>query len=156
MTEPTTEVAAAAQALATLRTTRPELADALARVARAIADEAVRSPGFAGALTTALSPTAIAGVSAVSEAVCSASTPAKRSRRREPGVVDPFAVYRDSEEGGLRASLGELDVEQLKDIIAEHGMDHDRLAMRWKTPKKLVDRIVEKVVAGAAKGSAFR
>lgn len=35
-------------------------------------------------------------------------------------------------------------------------MDHDRLAMKWKDPTRVIDRIVERVVARAAKGSAFR
>lgn len=159
MTEFASQVPAAADALTALRSTRPELADALARVISVIADEASRSPQFAnslgGALASAGGATSASG-DAAPASVAVAPAPAKKSRRRAPGVLDPFAVYRDGDEAGLRARLGELDVEQLKDIIAEHGMDHDRLAMRWKTPKKLVDRVVEKVVAGAAKGSAFR
>jgi hypothetical protein len=146
--ESSLDLAAASDALSNLKLVRPDLADALNRVFGAIADEATRSPRFAKALADALIPAAV--VPSASEGA--APAPSKRSRRRAPGVLDPFAVYRDGHEAGLRAKLGELDVEQLKDIIAEHGMDHDRLAMRWKTPKKLIDRVVEKVVAGAAKG----
>ena len=152
MTGSTICVAAAADALAKLSAARPQLADTLARVVVAVADEASRSPRFADTLTQAMAPT----VDAASTADEAAPVPSKRSRLRATGAIDPSAVYQDQAEDGLRARLGDLNVDQLKDIIAEHGMDHDRLAMSWKTPKKLVDRIVEKVVAGAAKGSAFR
>ncbi|MEV3901748.1 hypothetical protein AB0K11_05435 [Mycobacterium sp. NPDC050551] len=132
---------------------RPALADVLAQVVGAVADEATRSPRFAKTLTDALVSTPPAAPAAD---VTNTAAPAKRSKRRPSGLFDPFAVYRESGEDGLRSRLSELNPDQLKDIIAEHGMDHDRLAMRWKTPKKLIDRIVEKVTAAVAKGSAFR
>jgi hypothetical protein len=56
----------------------------------------------------------------------------------------------------LRNRLGSLDLEQLRDILAEHRLDHDRLAMKWKDPARVIDRIVERVAARASKGSAFR
>jgi hypothetical protein len=71
-------------------------------------------------------------------------------------VLDPFAVFGDHGETGLRQRLADLNLEQLRDILAEHGMDHDRLAMKWKDPARVTDRIVEKVAARAAKGSGFR
>ncbi|GAB3269394.1 hypothetical protein GCM10027449_03650 [Sinomonas notoginsengisoli] len=49
-----------------------------------------------------------------------------------------------------------MDLEHLRDIVAEHGMDHDRLAMKWKDPNRVIERIVDKVAARATKGSAFR
>ena len=49
-----------------------------------------------------------------------------------------------------------LDLEQLRDIVAEHGMDHDRLAMKWKDRQRVITRVVERVAARTAKGSAFR
>jgi len=71
-------------------------------------------------------------------------------------VLDPFAVFSESGEDGLRGRLGELSLDQLRDIVAEHGMDSDRLAMRWKDPMRVIDRIVERVASRRAKGSAFR
>jgi hypothetical protein len=35
-------------------------------------------------------------------------------------------------------------------------MDHDRQAMKWKDPARVIDRITERVGVRAAKGSAFR
>jgi hypothetical protein len=66
------------------------------------------------------------------------------------------AVMAESGEAGLRERLQALDLEQLRDIVAEHGMDHDRLALRWKDAGRVVDRIVEKVNGRNNKGSAFR
>ncbi|MCV7120524.1 hypothetical protein H7I93_25845 [Mycobacterium nebraskense] len=86
----------------------------------------------------------------------STSLKPKRTGRRDPGPIDPFAVYGEVGEDGLRRQLCELELEQLRNIVAEHGMDHDRLAMKWKDPGRVIDRIVEKVSARAVKGSAFR
>jgi hypothetical protein len=71
-------------------------------------------------------------------------------------MIDPFAVYNDGGEAGLRERLASLDLEQLRDIVSEHGMDYDKLAMKWKTPERVVERIVDRVVTRLAKGSAFR
>jgi hypothetical protein len=55
----------------------------------------------------------------------------------------------------LRQSLAPLNLEQLKDIIADYGMDPSKLAMKWKTPKRIIDRIVEVSLGRAAKGDVF-
>jgi len=65
-------------------------------------------------------------------------------------------VYEQEGEGELRRRLADLELEQLRDIIAEHGMDNDRLAMKWKDVNRVIDRIVSRVVDRAAKGDAFR
>ena len=80
----------------------------------------------------------------------------KRSNRRPPAVLDPFAVFGERGDSGLRTSLASLSVEQLKDIVAQHGMDRTKLAMKWKTPDRLIDLIVETVEARSKKGDAFR
>ena len=125
----------------------PELASALSRLVDTVASEALRTPRFARALTQAL----VGQASEVSEA-----KPRKRSRRRAPGVFDPFEVFAQEGSEGLRIRLQALDLERLRDIVAEHGMDSDRLAMRWKATDRVIGRIIERVEARAAKGSAFR
>lgn len=133
-----------ADALLALGGSRPELAVTLANFMAAIANEAVRTPRFANSLQTSLFQGSI-------------EVPkVRRTGRRAPGVIDPFAIYSDTDEQGLRARLASLDLEQLRDIVAEHGMDHDRLAMKWKDQHRVINRIVEKVVARTSKGSAFR
>lgn len=81
---------------------------------------------------------------------------ARPSRRRPPGPLDPFQLHEEGGAATLRRALGKLEIEQLKDIVAEHGMDRQELAMKWKTPERLVDLIVETVSARAKKGDAFR
>lgn len=137
-------VQGAADALLRLGETRPELAAVLSRFIAAVADEAGRTARFANSLESALSPS---GESTIKP---------RRTGRRAPGIIDPFAVYAETAETGLRDRLRELDLEQLRDIVAEHGMDHDRLAMKWKDPARVIDRIVDKVSSRASKGSAFR
>jgi hypothetical protein len=34
--------------------------------------------------------------------------------------------------------------------------NHDRLALKWKDPQRVIDRIVERVESRTAKGAAFR
>ena len=77
------------------------------------------------------------------------------SRRRNPPSLDPFALYFHGE-GHLRNALSDLDIEQLKDIVAGYGMDRARLALRWRTPERLIDLIVDTVRSRAQKGDAFR
>ncbi|MFC8422750.1 hypothetical protein ACFUN7_18045 [Streptomyces sp. NPDC057236] len=138
----------AEEALIKLGASDPELAATLARVLGVVASEAARTPRFARALGKALTP----------PDPQTAPRPAERPKRsrRAPGAIEPFAVFAESGEAGLRSSLGELDLEQLRDIISEHGMDHDRLAMKWKDPRRVIDRIVERVESRTAKGAAFR
>ncbi|AZG47179.1 hypothetical protein [Gordonia insulae] len=134
----------AAAALVSLSDTRPELAAVLARLVVAVANEANRTGRFATALQTALS--------VEDEQIARP----RRARRRQQGVIDPFTVFSELGEAGLRKRLGELDLEQLRDIVAQHGMDHDRLAMKWKDPERVIARITDKVASRSSKGSAFR
>lgn len=82
-------------------------------------------------------------------------SPARRSARRKPAAFDPMAVYRQ-EPGDLPNRLGALSVDELKDIIAEHGMDRTRLARRWKDKDRLIELIVNAAKSRAQKGDAFR
>lgn len=78
----------------------------------------------------------------------------RRGARRASGVIDPFALYLEGE-STLREALARLDIEQLKDVVAEHGMDQSKLAMKWKSTDRLIDFIVTTVSARARKGRAF-
>lgn len=142
------------------------LADVLAGLAAVVAEEAVQNAGFRARLSEVLVADRAESLEMVADAappppavpvaasVAPKATP--RRGRRAPGPWDPYGVYADVGEAGLRDRLGELELEQLRDIIAEHGMNNDGLAMRWKKADKVVNRIVERVVDRAAKGDAFR
>jgi hypothetical protein len=85
-----------------------------------------------------------------------AQTRSGRRNRRSPGILDPFAQLQDLGESGLRQRLLDLTVEQLKDIISDHAMDPSRLALKWKSPARLVDLIVSSAGSRLAKGDAFK
>ncbi len=111
----------------------------LEAVFREVVAEARRNADFAARLDQALAT----------------SSSQRASRRRAPGRLDPFDVLASGEDT-LRLRLAELSVEDLKDIVAEHGMDHARLAMKWRRPERLINLIVDETKARLAKGDAFR
>lgn len=143
-------VTEAETSLVALITANPAAGEALSRLVHVVAAEAARTPRFAKALADALG----SGPAAPAPAR-TASKPAAWARRAK-GLLDPFAVFAVSGEAGLRARLSTLTVDQLKDIIAEHGMNHDGAAMRWKSASRLVDRIVERVETRSTKGDVLR
>lgn len=144
-----------------------DLADILANLMSVIAEEALQN-GFATRLNAALlvdgviktagvphpMPTASHVLGASKEAPAS-SRPAPRGRRT-PGPWDPYAVYAEAGEAGLKGQLSQLELEQLRGIVAEHGMNSDGLPLRWKKADRVAGRIVERVVGQASKGDAFR
>lgn len=133
--------------------TAPDLADVLTKLTAVVVEEARRNPAFAARLSDAL------GSASPPVAVDAAAAPAKTrpvKGRRAPGPWDPYAVYADVGEAALRDRLRGLDLEQLRDILAEHGMNNDGLAMKWRKADRVIDRIVERVVDRSVKGDAFR
>lgn len=78
----------------------------------------------------------------------------QRASRRQPGRLDPMALYRESPDELMR-QLKELTPDELKDIIAENGMDRTKLAMKWKDKERLVGLIVSAAQSRTQKGDAF-
>lgn len=117
-----------------------------------IADEAAKNESFRTDLQRALgfSPGAVG----VTQTVSPASKP-RKGGRRTPAVLDPVELAKRGE-GGLRTQLTALNLEELRDIVAQYGMDPGKLVMKWKDPQRVVDRIVELALARATKGDAFR
>ena len=81
--------------------------------------------------------------------------PKRPSNRRPPAVLDPVHLAKQGEDI-LRSELAKLDIEQLRDVVAEYGMDTGKLIMRWRDPDRIVERIVDVARGRAQKGSAFR
>jgi hypothetical protein len=100
--------------------------------------EAARDPDFGRALRRAVDN----------------AMPKKRSRR-QPAVINVFAVYGRRGETELREALAHLTVDQLKDVVAQHRMDRSQLAMKWRTPERLIELIVAQTINRAHKGEAF-
>jgi hypothetical protein len=84
-----------------------------------------------------------------------ASAVPRGSRRRAAASMDPFEVYR-RDPTALRPALEQLDIEQLKDVVAQYAMDTRRLALKWKTPERLIDLIEQVVDQRMRKGEMFR
>jgi hypothetical protein len=132
-----------------------KLRKALTEFVRVVSDEAEQNPDFANRLAAALG-----GVDSevLARRVPGAdrSLPPQRPKNRRPApVLDPIEIARQGE-STLRAQLAPLSVEQLKDIVAEFGMDTGKLVIKWKTADRIIERIVETSMARAQKGDAFR
>jgi len=117
-----------------------ELCERLVTVAEA-------RPAEAGVLADALTKL-------LDGAVSGGGAAGRRGRRAMP-VLDPFEVYREGPDA-LLGRLGELDLEQLRDVVAHYGMDPRRLVMKWKRRERVVAHIVETVQVRSRKGDAFR
>ena len=111
----------------------------------AILDEADRNPTFADKLDLVLCENRTAEKAA-----------GKRSGRRTPAILDPFAIMQEKGETSLREALRGLDLEQLRDIVAEYGMDPSKLAMKWKAANRVIDLMVSTAALRLTKGDAFR
>ena len=133
------------------------LRNTLNRLMRVVIEEAERNPDFEAALNEALGSTPSKRKPSKTEALDHVEDgEAKRGKsRRAPAALDPVQVVRDGEPA-LRIALEKLSLEQLRDIVAEYGMDPGRLVMKWNTPERVIDRVVEMSIARAHKGSAFR
>ena len=128
---------------------------ALRDLAEAVADEASQNPQFARRLEeifASASPSRLSRVKSQSSAI---ATQGRARHRRAPAVLDPVALVKEGEDV-LRSRLTSLSLEQLRDIVAEHGMDPARLVMKWKTSARVIDKIVEVSTGRARKGEAFR
>ncbi len=129
----------------------------LNRLVRVVADEAERNPTFEAALSEALGT----GPKRKPDKGHHASESPdgeglKRGKnRRPPATFDPVQVFREGELA-LRSALEKLSLDQLRDIIAEYGMDPGRQVVKWKAPERVIDRIVEMSATRAHKGDAFR
>lgn len=142
------------------------LANVLADLTAAVAEEALQNTGFRARLSEALvidrnkqsvgTPPEDRATSAAPALQGVTGKARPKSGRRAPGPWDPYDVYAEVGEAGLRDRLGRLELEQLRDMIAEHRMNTDGLALRWKKVDRVIGRIVERVVDRAAKGDAFR
>lgn len=128
------------------------LVEQLTALAEAVLTEAARSPRFRDRLRQALASPAPTG----SESHLAGSRQVGRRPQRQPPVLDPHRVLADDGPAALREQLQVLDLNQLRDIAAAHRMNEDGLALKWKTPHKLVDRILERTQSRATKGDEFR
>ncbi len=153
------EYQAVGGALAQLDTMNPQAAQLIAGLTRVIIDEADRSSRFAAALTGVVDSLRSADGAPVAPAATPPRTRSAAPRKRvarQPGAFDPFVVYREVGGHELSVRLGELTVDQLRDIIAEQELDTRKETGRKRKAEVLVAWIVERVEASENKGSVFR
>lgn len=133
------------------------LRNTLTRLMRAVIEEAERNADFEKTLTDALGTTSSKRRPEKAEDLghTSNSETKRGLNRRAPAQLDPVQVVREGELA-LRAALEMLSLDQLRDIVAEYGMDPGRLVMKWNTPERVIERIMEMSMARAHKGNAFR
>ncbi|BDH60246.1 hypothetical protein MTP04_03760 [Lysinibacillus sp. PLM2] len=84
------------------------------------------------------------------------TTTKKRTRKRNPALFNPEIVLSEKGKEGLFDSLNQLEIDQLKDIVSEYGMDPAKKVMRWRTKEKIVTHILEVTNNWMQKGEAFR
>lgn len=82
-------------------------------------------------------------------------SPIKRTKRRSPAKLNPLELI-SADTIDLESRLQRLSVEELKDIIAEYGMDNAKLAMNWKKKDRLIALILETSQRRSKKGDVFR
>lgn len=133
------------------------LRNTLNRLIRVVIEETERNSDFEAALNDALGSAPSKRKPSKAEVLSQEEDgEVKRGKnRRAPAALDPVQVARNGEPT-LRSALEKLSLEQLRDIVAEYGMDPGRLVMKWNTPERVIDRIVEMSIARAHKGNAFR
>jgi hypothetical protein len=131
----------------------------LNKLARVIADETERNPEFSQAIADVLEPGGkklnVRADRQRSEDREASSEQPRQKNRRPRSMLDPVKLARESEES-LRKALTPLSLDQLRDIVAEYGMDTGKLVMKWVLPERVIDRIVEISLSRAQKGNAFR
>ena len=130
----------------------------LIQLVEIVADEAERNSPFRRRLEEALSPRQM-DLSAIREDQLSEpkalADPLRKGGRRTPAILDPLGLARQGEDV-LRKELSALDIEQLRDVVAQYGMDPGKLVMKWRDSARISDRIVELSIARSTKGDAFR
>jgi hypothetical protein len=135
----------------------------LAQLVEVVADEAERNSAFRQRLEAALSPRQmdlpVSREDRPREPKPRDDKPVtdviRKGGRRTPAVLDPLGLARQGEDV-LRKELSLLDIEQLRDVVAQYGMDPGKLVMKWKDTVRIVDRIVDLSLARSTKGDAFR
>ena len=111
-----------------------------------LVDEAEKNEEFASALSHIFSGDAMEQKSNPKEK--------RKSNRRDKAILDPIKL---AEEGQLSTEqLSTLSEKELKDIIADYGMDPSKLAMKWKNKNRLIQLIIDTSFRRASKGDAFR
>ena len=78
-----------------------------------------------------------------------------RKTREAVQTPDVFAIFSQGGEVALRTTLAPLELRVLRKLVSQHGLDPSKLAVKWRDRERLVQLIMERVVARSEKGKAF-
>lgn len=154
------QVSETGAALLKMGTTDAVASVLLAKLVQVVAEEAARTPRFAKAIASAL--TVAAGEEELAVPMSAPAPPPVKKRatprrpKRSPGAFDPFEVFKELGEEALTVRLSSLDLDGLKDIIAEQELDTHKEIGRKRNTDLIVVWVVERVKTLASKGDAFR
>lgn len=110
------------------------------KISKVIQDEMTENEGFAKKIEEILFP--------------EGTEKPKKKSKRNPAKINPIRLWEEGEEK-LREEVAKLDVEELKDVIAEYGLDPKKSANRLKKREKLEELIFEGAKRTATRGDAF-
>lgn len=127
----------------------------LKRLYHVIADEIKKNAKFDNKLNEALCFDDKHSITKNTEKEAQDSSISRRPKnRRNAAAVDPIQTVKEGQ-NVLREKLNSLTLEQLRDIVAEYGMDSANKVMRWKDITKVITHIVDYSDQRAQKGNAF-
>lgn len=75
--------------------------------------------------------------------------------KRESAKINPL-IEVEKGENDLRQKLEELNIQELKNVIYDYGLDNMKNSVRWKKKEKFVNLIIEMSKKKISKGNAFR
>ena len=129
------------------------VASALSRLTAIVIEESARNSDFASKIQFVFAEPG----SCISEDDTSNETSniQRRRNRRDPAVLNPFDMI-PNDETKLVECLRSLTEKELKDIIAQFGLDPTNRSMQWRKKERLIQSILEATRRKTAKGNAFR
>lgn len=133
-----------------------DLAEAAGKLLRELAERAERDPEFGAQVAAAVRASGLLDVAQAPEAprAKSAATP-KHARADADEMPDPFHLFRQHGDAGLRSQLEQLDIAALRQIVRAHRLDPARTSARWTNRDRVVALIVGQVRARSNHGRAF-
>jgi hypothetical protein len=131
-------------------------AEAAGKLLRELAERAERDPDFGAQIAAAVRASGLLDVVQAPEAPRAKSgATSKHTRRDTDEMPDPFHMFRQHGDAGLRSHLEQLDIAALRQIVRAHRLDPARISARWTNRDRVVSLIVDQVRARSNHGRAF-
>jgi hypothetical protein len=69
--------------------------------------------------------------------------------------INIFEIHQNQGSEGLLGFLESLDLQGLKKLVAENGLDPAQKVRRWRKKEKVINHVIESVSKQMSKGEAF-